>query len=386
MKLETTYDEIQGTFRLCLRCMECTYGDWPDNYPVCPIHEEYHTYTASAGGLIALMMGVSQNKMEYTSDIAKLAYECQLCGSCDSCEVMPLRPPHNSPTDFIRFLRYQLVKKGLVPEGALKKLYQKIKENGDYSGEKLNSPLKSEGKVNSSIFFAECLHGHGQQSIYKATLSLLDKIGKSVDVYSQGGCCGSALYDMGFWDELNTLLKKRSKDLRQLKNREIVFVNPHCQEFMTKRYPQISDSNPEIRPKHISELLVEAFKNRKIKIKNKNKIKVSYHDPCYLGKELCIFDPPREVLSFLDGIELIEMKRNRRNSYCCGAGGEAGSLAFPDFSKKITGERLKEFKETGAELLITACPYCQAAFQNSLPAEEKSKVIDLVELVEMRIS
>ena len=385
MKLDTKYADIQGTFQLCLRCRECTFGDWPDNYHLCPIHNEHRIFTASAGGLIAIMTALSQNKMEYSSEIAKLAYECNICGSCDVCEVIPLRPPYTSPTDLIRFLRYQLVKKGLVPQGELRELFQKVKENGDYLGEKLNLPKNGDGTSNKAVLFAECLHDPGQKDNYRAAIRLLGKMKLPTAIFSHGGCCGATLYDLGFWDELKDLLRKRSKDMDLLNQKDTIFLNPHCQEFMTKRYPQISEQKNNFRPKHISELLAEALKSKKFKIKNHQQVKVSYHDPCYLGKELGIYDPPREALSFLDGVNLIEMPRNRKNSYCCGAGGAAGSKAFPDFSCKVTLDRIKEFKETGADLLITACPHCKTAFQNILPAGEKNRVKDLVDFVDERV-
>ncbi len=386
MKLETTFDDLKGLFYLCLRCRECTYGDWPENYHLCPIHRYHRIFTASAGGLIYLMAALSENRIDYVSTIAELAYECPTCGFCDVCEVMSLRPPHISPTELIRFLRHQLVQRGLVPDGEMKKLYKQVKKDGDYLGDKVSISQKTNEQGYDAILFAECLHTKGQQDIYHSTLRLLKKIGKAVDVFSHGGCCGSTLYDLGFWDELSTLLLKNSEEMVRLKGKETIFINPHCQEFMIKRYPQISSGHQEIRGKHISELLADALDSGKLKVKNGQSIKVSYHDPCYLGRELGIYDAPRKVISFLVGVELIEMKRNKGNAYCCGAGGGGGGKAFPAFSKWVVEDRLQEFKETGADLLITACPYCKEAFQKALSAGEESRVKDLVELVGERVS
>ena len=95
-----------------------------------------------------------------------------------------------------------------------------------------------------------------------------------------------------------------------------------------------------------------------------------------------IYDAPREVLSSLDGVELVEMERNREDSFCCGA--RAVGNYFPGFPEENAGKRIKEFKETGADLLITCCPSCQEIFQKVL-GEEKGQVKDLAEFVNERI-
>ncbi len=384
MKVETTFAEIKALFPLCLRCRECTYGDWPENYPLCPIHRYHRIFTASAGGLIYIMAALADNKINYVPLITELAYECPTCGACDVCEVMPVRPPHLNPTEFIRFLRHQLVTRGLIPDGELKALYAQVKEAGDYSGERLSDPGGAAAKPGSAVLFAECLHGKDQLKIYGSALRVLKKIGKPAKVFSHGGSCGDTLYDLGFWDELSALMTKRSKLTVELEGNKIIFVNPHCQEFMVKRFPQISADHRSFTSRHISEILADAFEAGKLRSKRQN-ARVSYHDPCYLGREMGIYNAPRKVLSFLDGVELIEMKRNKQNAYCCGAGGAGGGKAFPDFSRQVTEDRLNEFKETGADLLITACPYCKEAFQRVLPLGEKDRVKDLVEFVEGRV-
>ena len=164
----------------------------------------------------------------------------------------------------------------------------------------------------------------------------------------------------------------------RLDGKEVLFINPHCQEFMMRRYADIVPEGPQIKGRHFTELLVNAFEQGRLKPK-KQKIKVSYHDPCHLARGLRIHEAPRKVLSFL-GVELVEMKRNREDTYCCGAGGS--DRVFSNFTDWVAAQRIKEFKETGAELLITACPYCKEAFKRVLSSEERERVRDLIELVD----
>lgn len=374
MKLDTTFDDIKHILRVCLRCRECTFGDWPENYPLCPIHRAHGVYTASAGGLISFMRALAEGKADYVPTIAELAYECPTCGFCDVCEVMPIQFPHAGPSDFIRFLRHQLVEHGLLPDGEMKALYERVKQNGDHPGDRVEVPGRQASDV---LLFAECLYEKGEAGSYESALKLLGKMGKSAAVFGHGGSCGHGLYDMGFWDELDTLMTKRSEAVAGLQGKEVVFINPHCQKFMTRTYPEISASHETIAARHLSELLVDAFKAGRLTATKKQSLKVSYHDPCSLGRGLGIYGAPRQVLSFLDGVELVEMKRNRANAYCCGGTGKA----FPDFSTRVAEDRLREFRETGADLLITACPSCKEALQAALPAPEKNRVRDLIEFV-----
>jgi Fe-S oxidoreductase len=95
---------------------------------------------------------------------------------------------------------------------------------------------------------------------------------------------------------------------------------------------------------------------------------------------LGIYDAPREVISALSGVKLVEMERNRANSFCCGA--RTLGNYMPDMPEWTAKERIKEFEATGADLLVTACPYCKDNFRKVLPDKDKGKVIDLVELVD----
>jgi heterodisulfide reductase subunit D len=282
----------------------------------------------------------------------------------------------------IRLLRHEVVKKGLIPEGKAKQIYDEVKKKGDF-GDKtsLKIPDKIKSAKADTFIFAECFHTGAQKRIYDSAVKLLIKIGNPVSIFSEEGCCGSTLYDYGFWDELEPLVKANWEKMKAHENKQFVFINPHCQEFVVNRYPELVPGYSGLKSRHFSQLLADAFKENKLKSKNTGTIKVSYHDPCHLGRGLGIYDAPREVLSSLDGVELVEMERNREDSFCCGAG--AAGNYFPGFPEENALKRIKEFKETGADLLITCCPSCQETFQKAL-GEEKGQVKDLAEFVNER--
>jgi len=116
-------------------------------------------------------------------------------------------------------------------------------------------------------------------------------------------------------------------------------------------------SNPTFEVYHFAQYVQKMIKEKRLKFTNGIKAKITYHDPCHLGRHGGVFEPPREVLKAIPGVELVEMPRNRMSSRCCGAGGGYKS-AFNDFAVNIAAERVKEAIDTGAEIIATSCPFC----------------------------
>ncbi|MBN1188156.1 MAG: (Fe-S)-binding protein [Dehalococcoidales bacterium] len=323
-----------------------------------------------------VIKSLADGELDYNDSVARLAFTCSSCGACtDLCA-------RADGLDFIRLLRHEIVERGLVPAGKAREIYDEIRQKGDFGYKsKFRIPEKIHNDKAGTVIFAECSHTDVQNKLYESAARLLAKIGDPVAVFAEEGCCGATLYDYGFWHELEPLVKANWDKMKAFKDKKFVFISPHCQEFITHRYTELVPGYTDISNRHISQLLADAFQNGKLKSRKTDKVKVSYHDPCYLGRGLGIYNAPRKVLSSMDGVELVEMKRNRENSFCCGAR-SAGNY-FPDFPEENARKRIKEFKDTGAELLITACPYCKEIFQKVL-GKESQQVKDLIELVDER--
>lgn len=381
MKLSTTLKDVQAAAARCLREARCTYGAWPENHPLCPMYWHEPSFTFSGGGYLFITSALLDNKIDFNQSITDFAFSCTGCMACDSnCNIIRFHEPYVDILDIIRLLRIEAVKRGFVPEGVAKKIYDEVKKTGDYGqASRLKLPDQISSDKADTVFFAECSHTRTQKDISEAAIRLLEKIGSPVSQFTERGCCGSTLYDFGFWEHLEPLVKATWEKMKGLKDKTFVFINPHCQEFIVKRYPEILPDYTSINNQHISQLLADAFKKGKLKSKRTDKVKVSYHDPCYLGRGLKIYDAPREVLASLDGVELVEMVRNRENSFCCGA--RALGNYVPNLSEDTARERIREFETTGADLLITACAYCKENFQNVMPGKDKVKVKDLIEFV-----
>jgi Fe-S oxidoreductase len=282
-------------------------------------------------------------------------------------------------------MRYELVKRGFVPEGTIKKMYEEVKKKGDLTGNGRAGTLKIPEKVRNdkadTLLMADGIRTDTEVASFNAALSLLGKMKKQVALFSDPGTLGATLYDFGFWDQLPGLVERKWKKVTGLGKKKLLFLNPHTQEFMTNKYRKIIDDFPGFTGCHFSELLLDAFNKGELKSKKMAKVKVSYHDPCFLGRGLGIYEPPRQVLGHLNGVELVEMKRNREQSFCCGARG-LGNY-FADFANGTAKERLKEFQATKADILITACPYCKDIFSKNM-GSEANRVKDLTEFVTER--
>lgn len=161
----------------------------------------------------------------------------------------------------------------------------------------------------------------------------------------------------------------------------IVTTDPHSFNTLRNEYPQFGLTTPVT---HYSEVLLELLQSGKLKVKAPLAKRVTYHDPCHLGRLNGVYDAPREVLRLI-GCELVEMPRNRDNSFCCGAGG--GRIWIPDQlgTQKPSENRMKEaVRETGAEIFVTSCPKDLTMFEDArkTSGHEKDIVVkDLAELV-----
>lgn len=387
MRLINKLEDVRKAVGNCIRCTICTYSGWPDNYTICPMYSYDKCFTYSGGGFMYLAKSLIDKKLIFDSKVSDLLYTCSGCLACDDiCEIIPYSEPYFSHFDIVRLMRREAVKRGLIKDKKFKSIQAQIQSYEEAvlstKDNVLGIPEKIFDKNAKRLLFVEWQFLTSQQKIYKSVLNLLEKIGEPIGGISDRGLSFPELYDLGFWNELEEYLTTKF-DIKLLKGKELIFINPHLEEFIKSRLPEIISGYENIKTRHISEVLLEALKEEKLRRKKGLKgVKVSFHDPCYLGRGLKIYEPPREVLSLMDSIELIEMDRNKKDSFCCGA--RAGDNYFQDFSKKTALERLKEFKKTGADLLITACPYCKGIFQK-ITFDKRNIVKDITEFIEERI-
>ena len=133
MKLTTTLEDVQAAASRCLRDGRCTYGSWPDNHILCPIYRHDPSFTFSGGGYLFLILALLDNKIDFDQSTADFAFSCAGCMACDSnCSLIRCHAPYVGILDIIRLLRSDAVKRGFVPEGIARNIYEEVKKRGDY--------------------------------------------------------------------------------------------------------------------------------------------------------------------------------------------------------------------------------------------------------------
>lgn len=388
MKLDIQLEDIRRAAGNCLRCDMCTYSEWPDCYTICPVYNYDRCFSYSGGGYMYLARNLVDKKLTLDKRVIEFLYTCPGCLACDEiCKIIPVSEPYVRPFDIIRLMRHEAVKQGLISKEELKVLREpSIRYEAGMSSKDSNVygiPETIYDKDADKVLFVESSFLNSHQGIYQSLLRIFEKIGDPISAVSDDGLNLPELYDLGFWEEVEAYLSSRF-DVKGLSGRELIFLNPHSQEFISKRCPEIIPEFEDIETRHVSEIILNALKGNRLQSKKESMVvKISYHDPCYLGRGLNIYDPPRDALSLIDGVELIEMQRNRKSSFCCGA--RARDNYFRGFSKTTAIERLNEFKRTDADLLITACPHCKDIFQEMMHEKERDLVQDLTMFIEERI-
>ena len=218
--------------------------------------------------------------------------------------------------------------------------------------------------------------------IIKASLRILNSLGIEPKLLPNEKCCGHDALWTGDIETFKKLAEHNATQIKEAGVKKIVFSCPEGYRTFKLDYPNHVDLGCEVQ--HISELLVEKIGQNGLKFKEIKK-KVTYQDPCRLGRHLGVYDAPRKVLESIPGIELVEMRHSGWESVCC------GTSAFTNcdsYSNMLRAERLSEAVATGAEVLITACPKCQTHFRCAMldKGEEKRpmpkiEVMDLANLV-----
>ena len=197
---------------------------------------------------------------------------------------------------------------------------------------------------------------------------------------NQEKCCGSVLLRMGD-KEFERIASENIKLFHQYGIKTLVTSCAGCFKTIKQDYPKVEALNFEVIP--FATLLLRLIETGKITFQKKLNLKVTYHDPCHLGRASGEYDIPRKVLTALSeaGVEFIEMERIRENSRCCGAGGGL-KAGFPEIQQKMTRERVRDAELTGATDLVTACPFCYQGLQKEIMSIGSSiRMRDLVELV-----
>ena len=233
------------------------------------------------------------------------------------------------------------------------------------------------------LFFVGCYYSYDPrlQKVAAAIVNILNQARVDFGILgNQESCCGESIRKTGNEGVFKALAKENIKTFIDRGVKKILVASPHCYHTLRNEYPEFSVNFEVV---HISQFLAELIELGRLKLTGQFERKVTYHDPCYLGRHNGIYDEPRDVLKQLPGLELIEMPDARRNSLCCGGGGGRIWMETPK-GERFSDLRVAQAKEVGAEVLATSCPYCVSNFEESrlaLESESAPEIKDITEVV-----
>lgn len=367
---------------LCTKCSIC--------YSACPAAIDQRFLGPST--LTANYRFIADSRDEGLDERLKpMADNVWLCTSCNSCTMFC--PKLVNCSNAIVDNRSLLVESGVVPKTVKDVLESVIKYHnpmGTHQSKRMEwakglNVKTFPGVAKADVLYFVCCsaaYDMRNQEMAKAMASLLDKMGiEYATLGSEEWCCGDHILRLGEKGLFEELAEHNVELFKKFNAEKIVVLSPHCYNTFRNDKPY-KDAGLNIQ--HYTQFLAEAIEKGKLETSKTIKKRVTYHDPCFLGKRNNIYDAPRQILQSINGLELVEMKRTRQNSFCCGGG--AGRVwteeAVPE--KRPSVERLKEALALDVEVIATACPFCITTLEDAakvLDVEGKIVVKDVLELL-----
>jgi succinate dehydrogenase/fumarate reductase iron-sulfur protein len=315
-----------------------------------------------------------------------------LCTSCHTCTLNCPKEVDGS-TSVVEGRSLMIETSGLIPKNVQEVLTSAAKYHNpmrmpagkrtDWAKDLGIRELPAIGKADI-LYFPCCSAAFDlrNQAIAKAMASIFKEMGADFAILgNEEWCCGDHLLRLGEKGLFEMLAEHNVAMFKKFAINKIVTLSPHCFHAFTHDKPY---TDAELNVQHYTQVLAEALAQGRIKLSKAIKKRVAYHDPCFLGKRNEIYEAPRQILRSIAGLELIEMRRTREQSFCCGGG--AGRVWTEDSTPegRPCVARAQEALDVGAEVIATACPFCLTTLEDAvkvLDAEGKIVVRDIAELV-----
>ncbi|MFQ6084950.1 MAG: FAD-binding and (Fe-S)-binding domain-containing protein [Candidatus Bathyarchaeia archaeon] len=399
-KTPRVLSDVVEDLYICARCGYCN--------PVCPIFDELGWESASPRGrLYHLKYSLEEDKPLLPRSIVKRFYQCALCGRCKEYCVTGLELLEDW-----YLLRRRIAESGLAPE-VIYELENTLRENFNIVGMPPKArtdwiSLRSRWNKRSlkrsrgvkyvellerdlvkrraeTAYFIGCLGTYyGRNAgIPDAMVHILHEAGEDFSILGRDEwCCGEPFLMSGCVEEFERFAQHNVDVVVKLGAKRVVFTCPGCYRAFKVEYPKLLGEPLNFEVVHSSELLSEYFKEGVLRAPRvrRHPLRVTYHDPCELGRVIGLYEEPRNTLKSLD-LRLIEMPENRENALCCGGG---GLLKVVDLglSHSVAASRLEQAKAVGAETVASGCPACKMTLSEvSLARGEGLEVLDIVEIV-----
>lgn len=368
--------------RKCTNCGFCQAA--------CPVFAASLRPAYNTRGKMLLLQEVRKGYLPLSGEMVDTFYTCTTCGGCTrSC------PRLLRGAEVVEGVRRSLHREGLVP-GELRPLQEGIQSRGNLYGRPeqeradiyprelrelaARQGLKPRAEV---LLFLGCLPSYVDLKIVPALVRILDRAGVDYTVLGhEESCCGLPLHLTGS-DRFQVQAEKVAARIRKSGARTLLTPCAGCYKTFTRLYPSVAELTLEVR--HTVQFLHRLVSEGGLRFGKGAARKLTYHDPCDLGRGCEIFEEPRLLLGAVPGVRLLEMPRNRQDGRCCGGGGGLPAL-HPELAAEIAARRVRDALGVGAEGIVSGCPSCKDQLRKGarrIPKEERGKlvVMDIVEVV-----
>ncbi len=313
-----------------------------------------------------------------------------LCTTCRNC--VQRCPRGVEIIDVMRAMRRVLVPDGVVPASipSLRTVTTNIASVGNPWGQEPKERanwasdlgVKEFSEDTEVLYFSCCYTSYDPRlkRVAQATANILNKAGINFGILGdKENCCGESIRKSGNESLFKRLARENIKTFIENGVKKILVSSPHCFHTFKNEYSEFK-ANFEVV--HVSQYLFQLMNEGRLVPTKEYRKKVTYHDPCYLGRHNGIYDEPRELLKKIPGLELNEMAESRESSLCCGMGGSRIWMETAK-SERFSNLRLEQAIGVGAEVLATFCPYCISQFEDSRLTLKDSEVIQIKDVTEI---
>lgn len=361
--------ESSGAFKKCYQCGLCT--------GTCPWNQVRDFFV---------------RKLIHRSQIGTVDFENEdvwLCATCHAC--VSVCPRGVAIIDIMRGLRRLVVGVGAghLPD-SLRVTMKNIAGVGNPQGEAPEKrvdwtkglDIKTFSKGTEVLYSSCCISAYDPsvKRVAQATSNVMKKAGIDFGIIgAPERCCGESVRKAGNESLFQSLAQNNIGIFQEHGVKKIVVNSPHCYHTYKKEYPEFG-GNFEVL--HSTQLLAGLIREGRIKFSKELNVRVTYHDPCYLGRHNGIYDDPREVLRSIPGVELVEMPAFRESSLCCGGGG-ARIWMETKKEERFSDIRIKQAVEVKANILAAACPYCILNFEDGLLTSDKADILQVKDISEL---
>ncbi|MFO7600977.1 MAG: (Fe-S)-binding protein [Candidatus Desulfacyla sp.] len=403
----------------CIKCKGCT---WVDHTYMpgakfmtrCPSAAKYEFDAYGAYGKMRIGHAMAEGLLDWNEKALEIVYACTLCGACDvGCK-------RNLDLEIelsLEALRVKAVQDGVGPMPAHKKIAQNIDRyhNSFGADPAQRTAWMPEGIAPAQkadvLYFVGCSASYVNPEIARSTVKILHAAGTEFMLMPEEWCCGNILFSVGLLDQARELARRNLEEVRRTGAKTLLVSCAEGYRMWKVDVPKlmnIATDDLGFKVVHLVELVDEKIKNGELTFEKPLNTRLTYHDACNLGRLSDPWTPyegkrgwmgcveprlkrrrgthglyaqPRDILTAIPGVDLVEMPRTRENAFCCGAG-RGTREAFPEFASWAAAHRMEEVREIGAETLVSACPWCKNNFAQAIKANgDDVQVRDISEVI-----